>query len=71
MKDSHSVYSRGDKSLLCVNKFTSTVRLQYIREVKDRLQQIAEGKSSASRLANSSDQSFPGGEINFRAPITA
>ena len=46
--------------------FEETVRLQFeirrewIREIRERLQGIAEGASSAPRLASSSAVSFPG-----------
>ena len=51
----------------CVSKnFDETVRLQsekrqeWIREIRERLQEIAEGASSAPCLSNSSTASFPG-----------
>ena len=42
-------------------RFQSEIRRKWIREIRgDRLQGIAEGASSAPRLASSSAASFPG-----------
>ena len=56
----------GNRGNLCVKEFrcdsTSPVRGKqgWIREKRERLQGIAEGASSAPRLASSSAVSFPG-----------
>ena len=45
-------------------------RQEWIREIRERLQRIAEGASSAPHLANSSAVSFSGGN-DVRGPIVA
>ena len=57
----------GNRGNMCVKKFDETVRLQseirqkWIRKVREeRVQEIAEGTSSAPRQASLSAASFPG-----------
>ena len=57
----------GNRGNMCVQEFDETVRLrsekrkEWIPEIRgERLQGIAEGASSAPRLASSSAASFPG-----------
>ena len=59
------------KNLDVTVRFQSEKKKEWIREVRgERLQGIAEGMSSASRLAISSAVSFPGG-ISVRGLIVA